>query len=260
MVRAGALCLVLMCWGACDKPARPGPAAEPAAAKPDLPATSEALEAEGRPTSLDALIERGVAAIKAKDTDRYAALMANIELATEYCPDMARDMGARIAKQDAKNRADLRAELVEGACAKLDWSAAKEVRREGGAKGDEVRGCPGMYQHSDIELVFEVAGNKVRVKLDDPFLFEPKGTWGFGDTPRCDLDVIGKDPGYVALATRYADEVCAAGDAESAKALVQEYAVAAARLAKTGAPPDPEDVKTLTALSERMMGCFNAKK
>jgi hypothetical protein len=155
-------------------PADPGqPSTQPSTHPSTPPAT-------GRPQSLDDLVTRALGALKAGDGEAYNALMFTQEDVKRSCPELLKDVNAALLAKMARSVSER-----VGRCGQLAWAGAKEVRRSGGTRKGRSKDCSQeVWELHDVAITFDIGGQEVIVKLDDPMEF-PGGTFAFADDPRC---------------------------------------------------------------------------
>lgn len=136
--------------------------------------------AKERPKSLEALTSAALAAIKKGDADAYVRLLFKRADIKKHCPKNLKDMTpAYLARFHEEVR-----KRVKECKGLLDWSKAKQKRKEGGKKKGVALGCATVVEHKEIKVYFAVGGKTYRIKLDAPVVFGGKH-FAFADPPRC---------------------------------------------------------------------------
>jgi len=159
-------------------PPEPAAAATPAPSHA-APSPPKAVPA-GRPKSVDDLVTRAVAAIKAGDGDADVRLMFTLDEVKQNCPKALEQVNADWI---TRMHGSIRKSVKE--CGVHHWGKAKQLERTGGDRKRPARECNAeVWELHDIKIVFEIDGKKVHLKLDDPMVF-PDGTYAFADDPRC---------------------------------------------------------------------------
>ncbi len=187
------LVAVSLAWVACAPTPASSPRTQPTApaAAPGSTVTSAATAASAapgdganpaseRPKSIDELVTRALAAIKAGDGQAYGALMFTQEDVTKACPELLKSVDAELLAKMARSVSERVAE-----CGQLEWAEAKQVGRSGGQRKHRSKDCSHeVWELQDVKMTFQIGGEEVQVKLDDPLEF-PDGTFAFADNPRC---------------------------------------------------------------------------
>jgi hypothetical protein len=118
----------------------------------------------GKATKED-LAKAVIESLTKKDKAAFTGLYVSIDTVMSACPDMSA-MKDKLTERFDKTRA--KASENFDTCAALDWSKAKPLETKGGDLRDPDKQCPDVVRMRDVEVVAEIDGKKVTIKLDDP--------------------------------------------------------------------------------------------
>jgi len=125
-----------------------------------------------------------------KDKAAFSGLYVSIDTVMSACPDMS-GMKDKLTERFAKTL--VKATENFDTCAGLDWSKAKPLETKGGDLRDPEKECADVTRLRDIEVLAEVDGKKVTIKLDDPIKVKD----GFFLSDRFECEVEGAEAAKV---------------------------------------------------------------
>lgn len=209
-------------------------------------------------SSKEALIEAGLQAIKDGSGDDYAKLMINADIVKTHCAAMAEKMGEDKMKAEFAEMAKKAAQRIAERCTGVDWTKAKQTGIEGGEERREAKECPGIFEHKDIEVTFDIEGDAFVVSLEDPFFVKAAGVWGFSRPPRCKGGSAAGAGAMIRMAESARDAICKCDTSECAKDVMQKFAKDAGKMAADMDPSavDPEVSKQMGEITSAMSKCM----
>lgn len=195
--------------------------------------------------SADELGRAVVDALAKKDRAAMEGLVPTVDAIMSTCPAFESERG-----EIEKKRAKSIERLVDArtACEALDWSKATITAVEGGELKKPEDGCADLVEAKDIEVLAEIDGKKVSVKVDDPITL--KGKFFAFDGIECGG---GEHPGLAALRDA-ADKTCACKDMACAGAVQDQVMKDMQKHADQ--EPSAEQMTAISAELKRMTDCM----
>lgn len=203
----------------------------------------------GGKSSADELGKAVVSALGAKDQAALNGLVAKVDAAIDACPALGGER-EEIEKQHGKAEKRLGEALTK--CGELDWSKVTVKAVNGGEAKKPIEGCADLVEGKDIEVVGELDGKEVTVKIDDPVII--KGKYYLFDGIKCRGG--GKAHPAVAVAIKAADDGCACKDVACAAKVTEQYGKDMADASKAEDGGSEEDAKAITDATKRLTDCM----
>lgn len=139
--------------------------------------------AAGGKANKEDLAKSVIESLTKKDKAAFTGLYVSLDTVVSACSDLGA-MKDKLAERFEKTKT--KAGENFDTCAALDWSKAKPLETTGGDLREPQKECPDLVRMKDIEIVAEVDGKKVTIKLDDPI--KVKDGIFLGDRFECEVE------------------------------------------------------------------------